>query len=567
MTDPGIAATTRPSRVADPLLALGAGLAAFLAVVGPKVLDPGNMLWLTTQKDTFTHYLGWEFFRHAPAMWPPGLDPDYGLQFSSAILFSDSIPLIALPLKLVSGLLPEVFQYTGWWTLACFLLQAWFAVRIAGLFTRDAVVKLGTAGLLLFAPPFLWRLELHFSLIAHWIVLAAIYLCLAPPRFSRSWAWIALIAVSALVHTYLFAMILPVWFASFVRRGRWHEGALPWMAELVAGVAAALGALWLGGFFPLRSSLLTFGYGTFSLNLLSLINPNGTFTDPWSWSALLPMLPQGGGQYEGFAYLGLGAMIAVVLALPFIGRARATGTAGRIWPLVVAAGVLTLFAVSPLITIADLQMTVPVPEIIYTLAGSLRASGRFFWPVLYMIVIGAVWVLERRFGARAAGPLLLVLVAVQVWDTYPGWSAFAPKFAMTGATWPTSLDDPRLDAVAAHYAKVRALPATNQVPGWDQIAYFALRRGKPTDAVYLARPNDAAYAAYNATLDDRIVRDALDPDSLYVTDRATAGRIAAAMSADDALFRAGGFYVFAPGWSRFGATGTPPAVVNLWSLQ
>src|SRR3982751_4213177 len=89
-------------RLADVLLAVFVGGAAFLAIVGPQVLDVTNIGWLTQAGDSFTHYLGWEFFRRSPWTWPPGLNPDYGLQFSSSIIFSDSVPLLALALKLFS---------------------------------------------------------------------------------------------------------------------------------------------------------------------------------------------------------------------------------------------------------------------------------------------------------------------------------------------------------------------------------------------------------------------------------------------------------------------------------
>ena len=70
-------------------------------------------------------------FRRSAWTWPPGLSPDYGLQFSSSIVFSDSVPLLAIPLKLLSPLLPAVFQYTGWWVLVCLVLHVWgaFALR------------------------------------------------------------------------------------------------------------------------------------------------------------------------------------------------------------------------------------------------------------------------------------------------------------------------------------------------------------------------------------------------------------------------------------------------------
>ncbi|HEX4298539.1 MAG TPA: DUF6311 domain-containing protein, partial [Devosia sp.] len=383
-------------------------------------------------------------------------------------------------------------------------------------------------------------------------------------RRHRSLAWGALLTLSALVHTYFLAMCVPIWIASLVGRRGKREFSAPWWLEVPAVLAAIGAALWLGGFFPLRSSLMTYGYGIFSLNLLSLVNPNGSFVGPWSWSAILPMLPQGGGEYEGFNYLGAGGLVAVIVGLVLAWLDRAAYARRHLWPLAIAAIALALFAITPKVTVADLQLTIPVPRLVYALAGSIRASGRFFWPVFYMIVLGALWLCNRRFGSRVTGPLLLVLAALQIYDTYPGWGSFTSKFALDATSWQTPLSDPRLVAVASHYAAVRALPATNQVPGWDQIAYFALRNHKPTDAVYLARPNDAAYAQYNARLDQRIALHGLESDSIYFLDRIYAHKIAATMAPADAMFQVGRFYVFAPGWRRFGVATDLPPVTDFW---
>src|SRR3569623_1524765 len=76
--------------------------------------------------------------------------------------------------------------------LVGFVLQAYFAARIAGLFTQDAVIKLALATLLTFAPPLLWRLAIHYSLVAHWLILAAIYLYWAPVSPRRRLSWVLL---------------------------------------------------------------------------------------------------------------------------------------------------------------------------------------------------------------------------------------------------------------------------------------------------------------------------------------------------------------------------------------
>jgi hypothetical protein len=321
--------------------------------------------------------------------------------------------------------------------------------------------------------------------------------------------------------------------------------------------AVAGGALSLGGFFPLRPSMLDWGYGVFRMNLLSLVNPDGGMgPEPWTWSSVLPTLPHAGGDYEGFAYGGLGVLLAIALAAPLLWTERRAYWGRRVWPLALTAVLLTLFAISPNVAIGDRGLAVPVPDVLMRLAGAMRSSGRFFWPVYYLLPLGGVWLLRGSLGDRATRPLLLALAALQVYDTYPGWSSLRPHFEVAGQSYPTSINDPRLSAVAAHYGAVRMLPARNIAPKWEQIAYFALRNGRPTDATYLARPDYDTYAAYMSGIRTTIAAHALAANSLYFLNRYYAWQVAQHMTADDAMFKVGDFYVFAPGWTRFGATTT-----------
>jgi len=109
--------------MADAAMPLLLGTVAFFIVVGPRVLNPGNIGWIRAG-DPATHYLGWHFFRNSEWSFPVGLNPNYGLEISNAILFSDSNPLLAILFKPFAGLLPETFQYFGVWVYACFVLQA-----------------------------------------------------------------------------------------------------------------------------------------------------------------------------------------------------------------------------------------------------------------------------------------------------------------------------------------------------------------------------------------------------------------------------------------------------------
>ena len=551
--------------LADVLLAAFVGIAAFLAVAGPQILDTGNILWLAGSNDSLTHHLGWEFFRRSGWTWPLGLSPSYGLQFGSSIVFSDSIPLLAIPLKLLSPVLPVVFQYTGWWVLVCFLLQAYFSVRIVGLFSRDAVVKLAVAILLSFAPPMLWRLTLHYSLIAHWIILAAIYLYWCTPSRLRGLQWIVLMGIAMLVHTYLFGMCAPIWLASIARRRIIGGPTSPhWFFEIAIVLALGCGLLWVAGFFPLRYSMIGWGYGYFRTNLLSLVNPDGGMEfQHWSWSSIIPNLPHALGDYEGFAYAGLGGLAAMVLALPLVWTERHAYRGSVIWPLVVAAVLLFAFAVSPVVTVGNRQLVINVPVYIYNLAGIMRSSGRFVWPVYYLLALAAVWLVNRSMGDRVAGPLLLMLAALQIYDTYPGWSSVRAKLEIDGHALSTSIDDAALAPIVSHYSNVRMLPALNMAQGWDQVADFALRHDLPTDATYLARPDTDGYAAYMGTIDATIAAHGLARDSLYFLDHYYGWKVGSHLAPGDALFKVGDFYVYAPGWQRFGVATTLPAA-RLW---
>ena len=151
------------------------GVCAFFIICGPRFLDPTNVAWLVGG-DPLQHYLGWAFFRNSPWTWPVGLSPQYGLDFSNSIVFTDSIPLLAIPFKALAPLLPETFQYLSIWVMLCFVLQAYFAFRLIGLISSNIAIQCMGSVLFLFSPPLIFRLSLHESLMGHFLLLASLYL-------------------------------------------------------------------------------------------------------------------------------------------------------------------------------------------------------------------------------------------------------------------------------------------------------------------------------------------------------------------------------------------------------
>jgi hypothetical protein len=528
------------------------GVISFYQVVGLRALDFSNVLWLTTNTDTFTQYIGWEFFRNDEWRWPLGSNPHYGIELSSSIIFSDSIPLISIPLKLFSPKLPDVFQFSGCWLLVCFMLQAYYTIKLVKLTTPSLMIAGAAAVLFTFSPAFLWRLHAH-SLFAHWLVLLALYIYLrnGDDDLKRSLKWIALLTASVLVHTYFLGMLSVIWIADIAQRnsefGRDFKSR--W-AEISLTMVAIGTALWAAGFFPLTTSYLSGGYGSHRFNLTSLFNPQGgTSSDADIWSHLFPALPQGPGDYEGFNFLGLGGILALLCALPAFWRSRRNILNDKMAPLLAACAVLFLFALSNKIGIGARTFEIWIPEILVQAGNIMRASGRFFWPIYYLILLYALNLIIKNYEKKIVFWLIFTFAAAQVYDTRPGWLAFQDNFNLAGTEWKNTLNRDDIIQMAKRYEKIRALPVENARKDWDKISYLALKSGLPTDVAYLARANGVvikrAANAAKSSIEDGL----LDRSALYFLTEEYAVRVQAVMGKEDRLFKEGDQYIYAANWN------------------
>ena len=292
-----------------PVAVLLMGVAAYFLIIGPRALYPENVAWLS-DGDPAQHYLGWSFFRQSPWGFPIGENPAYGLEISNALLYSDSLPLLAFPMKLFTDWLPPTFQYFGIWLLACFILQAWFATKLISLLSDSRWVQWLGAGLFVMSPPMIGRMAGHLSLSGHFLIIAALYLALKERTRRDPVAWALLLVCGALVHAYILAILLAIWIISLAT-DILHRDSDP-KASLVQAfsiLSIVLLVCWQVGYFSVSSSgIATGGYGYYRMNLLSLIDASG-------WSFILRDIPEGGGDYEGFNYLGLGTLLLIGVAL------------------------------------------------------------------------------------------------------------------------------------------------------------------------------------------------------------------------------------------------------------
>jgi hypothetical protein len=183
-------------------------------------------------------------------------------------------------------------------------------------------------------------------------------------------------------------------------------------------------------------------------------------------------------------------------------------------------------------------------------ADALRASERFFWPVLHAALLGACFALVRALGGRRAGYVLFGALMLQAVDLRPGVARLNHYFAVQPPTVPLRLSDPFWREAARRYDRVRVVPTGMQARNWEEVAVFAATLGLETDAVYLARIDPNAVASLNDAVARRLEAGAHEPRTFYVLgDDASLARARAGMDpARDLLQRFDGRWVLAPGW-------------------
>ncbi|MBD0273108.1 MAG: hypothetical protein ICV73_14425, partial [Acetobacteraceae bacterium] len=490
------------------------GMAVVWYAFGGHILPPSNTGWMLTGTigpDPVQYWLGFTFFKRSPWMWPPGLNPAFGLELGSSIFYADAIPLLAFFFKALRPAL-EVSQYWGMWLFACGALQGLLAWKLLGLATDDPLARLAGSVLFVMQPTLLNRMGGHFALSAHFLILAGLWLCLTPGAWPRrTLLWAGLVLLASLIHSYILPMVLGLWAADWLARAaRARRQPAPLAAEALGVPLSGAAGLWAGGFFVLRTGHGGQGarFGEMQLDLLAPF-------DPSFWGAFLPDLPNPDHLEVGSSYAGLGILLLLAVAGSAWLRRPLRGLSAR-WPLVLSLLGMLAIAITHRPSLGGWQFTLfELPPALVEPAAALRASERFLWPLAYALLVAAVAALAHGLGGRRAGQVLAALVAVQFVDLQPGFARLDRFFPAGPAEAPLRLSDPFWAEAARHYRRVRVVPNGNQAPNWEEVAVYAATLGLETDGVYLARIDPARVAALNAEMAARLAEGRYEPDTLY----------------------------------------------------
>lgn len=529
------------------LVALGGALAA-VWTLGPRILDIHDSGWLlhgSLGPDPAAYWLAWRYFVNASWAVPPGLNPGYGLELSSAIFYVDAVPLAAILAKALHPL-GDISQYWGPWLVLSAALHALLAWRLLGLQVRDPWVRGLGALLFVWQPLLLNRMGGHFALVAQWALLWSLFLCLRPVPLRQGLHWALCLGTVAMLNPYVLAMCFLLWLADL--GARTLRGMSKSAAALEAGLVAATCSLglWLAGYFCLSGKVEPVGlrYGQAQLDLTAPF-------DAVEWGRFLPPLPGLRHWEHGGSYLGAGVLMLLAIALVLALRGGLGGALKRHWLMVAALLGMLCFAVSPNLAIGGHVVTLfELPQFFARFADMLRSSERFFWPLAYALIFGALVLVALRLPVPAARVVVAAAIVLQVTDIEVGMARFRALVAEAPPVAADRLPSAFWDEAATRYARVRAVPAGNFGPHWQEVARFAAESGLPTDAVYLSRVDPGVVSTVNSRMLADLLAGRWERGTLYILRNPSVRRLVArrANPSRDLLAEMDGIAVFAPGW-------------------
>jgi len=544
---------------------------------------PTDVRWMLPQWngniDSALHYIGWEMYRQSDLLqWPIGRSPMLGPDGGSSIAYT-TLPLLALIFKPFTHWSNTPLQFFGVWSLVCFIGQSISSWKLLGLWISNRIhLTLGVCFFVI-SPAFLDRLSVYFDASAHFLLIFALYLYFSTP-FKLA-QWLMLGALSVLIFPYIAMMVSIVFFAQTVSDVIRTKLFFVAMKRTSIYVGVILITAWQSGYFILGGSRIDAeGYGIYSANGFTFVDPG--FPDNYRvpWSHIVPDRWQGAGQYEGFAFIGSGVLILMIiiwtkgliqgnivskalLLCPVLSMAvlfgRDQDTAQMklsiLLGILVAIAlenvvqhksnkfaskiVLSIFVIGMFVFALSHQIFLGQFEVAYfdlnpsllKLANTFRSSGRFAWPLMIIFIALIIIQIIRELPRAFVTPLLVATLVFQVGDSNNGWqfttdaySRSGPEIYLTSEIW--NLLGEKYDGVLFSPAanKPRLFLSLNQdfvsENGvlWRDIGVLAQKYGWSMNSSYFARDPDRRFDADNEALDASLNSGIFRKNMLYVFD-------------------------------------------------
>ena len=557
------------------------GIAAYAVIIRFKGFWPTDVDWLLPQWngniDSASHYIGWEMYRQSSIFqWPIGRSPMLGPDGGSSIAYS-TLPLLALIFKPLTLWSNTPLQFFGLWSLVCFIGQSVFSWKLLGLWIKNRIhLSLGVCFFVV-APSFLDRLSVHFDASAHWLLIVALYLFFRPTfKFGQ---WLLLGALSVLIFPYIAMMVSVIFATRLIVDGIRSKGWFEVIKRISIYVGVLLITAWQCGFFLLGGSKIDAeGYGVFSANVLTFVDPGypDNYRAPWSY--VVPDQWQGPGQYEGFSFVGAGILIlaatvwilkvakgsrstrviliAPVVCIPVLfarfqdlTQLKLTVLLGILMAIALenvlqyrsdrfmmkiavtlSVAAMSLFAFSNQMLLGKFQVTqFQLSPTFLNFANIFRSSGRFTWPLMYLLIALIIVALIREIPSALITPILLAALVFQVADgnngaqfTTDAYSRAGPDKYLTSATWDVlgKKYDGVLFSPAAHkprlFMSINADFLAESGVLWRDIGVLSQQYDWSMNSSYFSRDPANRFQKDNTALDLALLNGSFNSNQIYV---------------------------------------------------
>ena len=390
-------------------------------ILGFKNLSFVNTDWLAA-RDVSTDLISWKFFKTDIWRFPLGGNPNYGLDVASGIAFSGSIPIMALIFKLFANILPDNFHYFGLWIFICFFLQSYIAFIIIYNKTESLFFSIIGSLFFLLSPILINRIGLHLSLSAHWLILLGFYIETKKESFNKYIYWAALISLSSLIHFYFTIMLLGLFFLFLFFKINKKTDYKNFFKQIFLILCSLTFTMFVIGYFNVPfTDALAYGYGDYALDIFSIFSNNTpSVSGKINWSFLMPNTEMLG--HESFAYLGLGGIILLIfLIVIFISNYNIFIKNKKFYPYLLIILIFSIIAISNKIHLfGDQIFSYELPKVIYGVLSVVRASGRLFWPVYYLVFLGSIIFLYKTFSKKNSLYILVIVFFLQLLDIHQG---------------------------------------------------------------------------------------------------------------------------------------------------
>lgn len=435
----------------DLLVTLFITIVLFFVMFGVRAFNVYDTDWVNKGGDFTVSYLGSVFYRMDEWRWPIFMHMNMGYPFGISVHGTDASPMLSLIFKALHKFfgLPATAQFVGPWMFICYVLQAIASVLIfRHAFKNKFFIIIGSL-FFVTAPIMLMRVFVHVNLMPHFILLFSILLWLNNRLGIRQWVYINVLYSLCMLTCPYFLPMCTGFFALLWYRQVIRDKQVSWMS-FAKGILVTAGVMgiwyYLLGMYQTGGELSGGGWRGLALNLTALFNPI------WSKSQFFNTLTPKA-DFDADNYFGLGLLILVILSFREICGLFSKENLARHGLLALLLVGFFVFALSPQVKLGTVTVLDYKPgALIEWIGGIFRYSGRFFWPLWYLLAFFIITLCPKKFGKKAY-IILPVVLLIQIWDLYPTYQ-MKSDFIRKAKPVPVATDTMEWDQLAEKYDNV-----------------------------------------------------------------------------------------------------------------